>query len=188
VHALVQPGHALYALDMIVVIMGIAGCGKTTVGQGLAAALGWPFYDADDFHPAANIAKMASGRPLSDADRAPWLARLGQLAGELDAAGTSAVVACSALKQSYRERLLGGCAGARLVYLRASRALLARRLQERAHHFFPAELLDSQLAALQEPDGDPGAAPGATIVIDAERPVADIVAAIRAALAQPRAD
>ena len=165
---------AVYALGMIVLVMGIAGCGKSTVGQRLAAALGWPFFDADDFHPAANIAKMASGTPLDDADRAPWLERLRQLIGEQVAAGISAVLACSALKQSYRERLLGGCAEARVVYLQASRALLAVRLRERVHHFFPAALLDSQLAALEEPDD--------AIVIDAGRPVADIVAAIRAAL------
>lgn len=167
----------MYALDVIVVIMGIAGCGKTTVGQRLAAALGWPFFDADDLHPAANVAKMAGGRALDDTDRAPWLARLRQLIDELTAAGTSAVLACSALRQSHRERLLGGCAEARLVYLEASRALLARRLHERAHHFFPAELLDSQLAALEEPDD--------ALVIDAGRPPADIVADICAALGQP---
>jgi gluconokinase len=176
-----SPTAAVYALDMIVLIMGIAGCGKTTVGQHLAAALGWPFFDADDLHPAANIAKMASGRPLDDADRAPWLERLRQLIDEHAAAGASAVLACSALKQSYRERLLGGCAAARLVYLQASRALLAVRLHERAHHFFPAALLDSQLAVLEEPGG----APGGAIVIDAGLPVADIVAAIRAALGHP---
>jgi gluconokinase len=163
---------------MIVLIMGIAGCGKTTVGQRLATALGWRFFDADDLHPAASVAKMASGRPLDDADRAPWLARLRQLIDELVAAGTSAVLACSALRQSYRERLLGGCADARLVYLEASRALLARRLHERAHPFFPAALLDSQLAALEEPND--------AIVIDAGRPLAGIVAAIRAALGQPQ--
>jgi gluconokinase len=172
-----SPGIALYASDMIVLIMGIAGCGKTTVGQRLATALGWPFFDADDLHPAANIAKMASGQPLDDADRAPWLERLRQLIDEQVAAGTSAVLACSALKQSYRERLLGGCAEARLVYLQASRALLAARLRERAHHFFPAALLDSQLEALEEPED--------AIVIDAGLPVPDIVAAIRAALGHP---
>lgn len=165
---------------MIIVIMGIAGSGKTTVGRLLAAELGWSFFDADELHPAANIAKMASGQPLDDADRGPWLARLRQLVDELVAAGTSAVLACSALKQSYRERLLGGCAEARLVYLKASRALLAQRLRERAHHFFPAELLDSQLAALEEPED--------ALVMDPERPPADIVSDIVAdiaALGQP---
>jgi gluconokinase len=159
---------------MIIVIMGVAGCGKTTVGQRLAAALGWPFFDADDLHEPASLAKMASGQPLDDADRAPWLARLRRLIDELTAAGTPAVLACSALKQSYRECLLGGCADARLVYLRASRALLARRLRERAGHFFPAELLDSQLEALEEPSD--------ALVIDAGRPPDDIVAHLCAAL------
>jgi gluconokinase len=165
----------VYPLGMIVVIMGIAGCGKTTVGQRLASDLGWPFFDGDDFHPAASIAKMASGRPLDDADRAPWLARLRELIDELCAAGTSAVIACSALKQGYREQLLAGCGDARLVYLQAGRALLAQRLEQRVHPFFPAGLLDSQIRALEEP--------GDALVLAAERPVAEIVAEIAADLA-----
>lgn len=159
---------------MIIVIMGIAGSGKTTVGQHLGAALGWPFFDGDDFHPAANLAKMASGQPLDDGDRGPWLARLRQLIDEQVEAGTSAVIACSALRQSYRERLLGGCSEARLVYLAADGALLAQRLAGRTRHFFPATLLESQLAALEEPEG--------AIVIDAGRPVAEIVAAVMEAV------
>ena len=155
---------------MIVVIMGVAGCGKSTVGQRLAAALGWVFVDADDLHAAASIAKMAGGTPLDDADREPWLARLRQRIDELDAAGTSAVLACSALQRRHRARLLDGCAQARLVYLKASRALLAGRLHERARHFFPAALLDSQLAALEEPDD--------ALVMDAGRSLPDIVADI----------
>lgn len=166
-----------YASGMIIVIMGIAGCGKTTVGQHLAAALGWPFFDGDDFHPPANVAKMASGQPLDDGDRAPWLARLRQLIDAQVAAGTSAVIACSALRQSYRERLLGGCSEARLVYLAADGALLGQRLAARAQHFFPAALLESQLAALEEPDD--------AIVIDAGRPVAEIVAAVMEAVKVP---
>lgn len=162
---------------MIIVIMGVAGSGKTTVGQRLAAALGWRFVDADDLHEPASIAKMASGQPLDDADRAPWLARLRRLIDELARAGTPAVLACSALRQSYRERLLGGCADARLVYLQASRALLAQRLHERAGHFFPAALLDTQLTALEEPDD--------ALVLDAGRPPDDIVAELCAALGQP---
>jgi gluconokinase len=161
---------------MIIVLMGVAGCGKTTVGQHLAAALGWPFFDGDDFHPAASVAKMASGQALDDGDRAPWLARLRQLIDELAAAGTSAVIACSALRQSYRERLLAGCSEARLVYLAADGALLAQRLAGRSQHFFPAALLESQLAALEAPEDG--------IVIDAGRPVADIVATLIEALGE----
>ncbi len=166
-----------YVLGMIIVIMGIAGCGKTTVGQHLAAALGWPFFDGDDFHPAANVVKMASGQALDDGDRAPWLARLRQLIDELGEAGTSAVIACSALRQGYRERLLAGGSEARLVYLAADGALLAQRLAGRALHFFPAALLESQLAALEEPED--------ALVIDAGRPVAEIVAAVIEALPKP---
>jgi gluconokinase len=161
---------------MIIVIMGVAGCGKTTVGQRLAAALGWPFFDGDDFHPPANVAKMASGLPLDDGDRRPWLARLRQLIDALGDAGTSAVIACSALRQRYRDHLLAGCSEARLVYLAADGALLAQRLAARAGHFFPAALLESQLAALE--------APGDAITIDAGQPVADIVAAVIAALGE----
>lgn len=166
---------------MIVVIMGAAGSGKTTVGRRLAATLGWPFHDADDFHSAASVAKMRAGAPLDEADRAPWLARLRRRIDELVAAGASAVLACSALRQRHRALLLGGCPESCLVYLAADRALLARRLHERADHFFPAALLDSQLATLEAPER--------ALVFDAGRPseeiVAGVVAALRAARAQP---
>ena len=161
---------------MIVVIMGAAGSGKTTVGQRLAAALGWPFFDGDDFHPPASVAKMASGVPLDDEDREPWLARLRALIDEHASAGTSAVIACSALRQRYRERFLAGCSEARLVYLEADAALLAQRLAARAGHFFPAALLESQLAALEPPED--------AIAIHAGQPVADIVSAVIEALGE----
>jgi gluconokinase len=161
---------------MIVVIMGAAGSGKTTVGQRLAAALGWPFFDGDDFHPPASVAKMASGVPLDDDDREPWLARLRELIDEHASAGASAVIACSALRRRYRERLLAGCSEARLVYLEADAALLAQRLAARAGHFFPAALLESQLAALEPPED--------AIAIHAGQPVADIVSAVIEALGE----
>ncbi|MGO9221600.1 MAG: gluconokinase [Streptosporangiaceae bacterium] len=136
---------------MIVVVAGVSGSGKSTVGYLLAGRLGWPFTDADALHPAANIAKMRAGHPLSDADRRPWLAAVAARMDEFAAAGESAVMACSALKHSYRDELLAGRPEARMVFLHASRELLEARLGTRHGHFFPATLLDSQLADLESP-------------------------------------
>jgi gluconokinase len=134
---------------MVVVLMGVAGSGKTTVGRLLARELGWPFYDADDFHPAENLEKMRSGVPLSDEDRAPWLLALRALLAE-EARGRHAVLACSALKRSFREALSEGN-DVRFVYLKGSPELIARRLAQRQGHFFRPELLASQLGALETP-------------------------------------
>ncbi len=136
---------------MIVVVAGVSGSGKSTVGSLLAGRMGWPFTDADALHPAANIAKMRAGHPLSDADRKPWLAVVAGRMDGYDAAGESAVLACSALKRSYREELLAGRPSARMVFLHATRAVLEDRLRARHGHFFPAALLDSQLADLENP-------------------------------------
>ena len=136
----------------IVLVMGPAGSGKTTVGQLLAGALGWPYFEADDFHPPANIAKMRRAEPLDDADRAPWLAAI---RGRIDACvaeGRSAVFTCSALKRAYRHVVMDGVPGLRLVYLHADAATLAARLAARRGHFLPPELLTSQLAILEPPD------------------------------------
>ena len=166
---------------MIVVVMGPAGAGKTTVGQALAAALGWPFHDADDFHPAANVARMAAGVALTDDDRAPWLAALAALVARYAAEGASAVLACSALRHAYRDQLVAAApAAVRLVYLRAAPALLAERLAGRRGHYFGAGLLASQLAALEEPDAHEGAP---VLVLDAAAPVERLVARVRDALA-----
>jgi len=155
---------------MIVVVMGVCGCGKTTVGEALAAATGWPFFDADGFHPPANVAKMAAGIPLTDLDRAPWLDRLAAEMGAIERAGGSAVLACSALKAAYRERL--AIAGdVRFVHLKGDRATIASRVAARTGHYMPAALVDSQFAAL-EPPAD-------AIDIDVVLPVAEQVAAIR---------
>ncbi|MFA4944679.1 MAG: gluconokinase [Lentisphaeria bacterium] len=136
---------------MVYVVMGVAGCGKTTVGQRLAARLGVPFHDGDGFHPPANVAKMKAGVPLDDADRAPWLALLAAKIAEWNQAG-GAVLACSALKERYRAMLCGGQPGqVRFVYLKGSRDAIRRRMEERQGHFFPAALLESQFAALEEP-------------------------------------
>ena len=132
---------------MIVLVMGVSGSGKTTIGRPLAQRLGWRFIDADDYHPPGNVAKMAAGVPLEDADRWPWLDRLNELLrNEADA-----IVACSALKESYRQRLLEGIADARVVYLHADKKLIASRVKARKHRYMPASLLDSQFAALEPP-------------------------------------
>jgi gluconokinase len=137
---------------MIVVIAGVSGSGKSTVGGLLAGRLGWPFADGDAFHPAANLAKMRAGIPLSDADRGPWLAAIGAWMDERTGAGQSAVVACSALRRAYRDALLGGRPDARMVFLAVSHDEDAARLTARQGHFFPAALLDSQFAALEMPE------------------------------------
>ncbi|MER3480968.1 MAG: gluconate kinase [Meiothermus sp.] len=135
---------------MVVVLMGVAGSGKTTVGRLLAQELGWPFYDADDFHPPENLEKMRSGHPLTEEDRRPWLGALRGLLQEVQARGQNAVLACSALKQSFREALSEGYE-VRFVYLKGSPELIAHRLAKRQGHFFPPELLASQLGALEPP-------------------------------------
>jgi len=132
---------------MIVLVMGVSGAGKTTIGELVAQRLGWRFVDADDYHPPENVAKMAAGVALEDADRWPWLDALNRrLRRESDA-----VVACSALKESYRRRLLGGIADARVVYLHGDKALIAARVAARKHRYMPASLLESQFATLEPP-------------------------------------
>jgi gluconokinase len=138
---------------VIVLVCGVAGVGKTTIGRLLAQELAWEFYDADDFHPAANIEKMKAGIPLTDEDRRPWLDRLRQLVKRSLAAHENAVVACSALKRAYRE-CLGVNEEVQIVFLRASRARVAEHLQRRRGHFMPAALLGSQFTDLEEPQPD----------------------------------
>lgn len=135
----------------VAVIMGVAGAGKTTIGQMLAARLGWAFHDADDFHPPENVAKMRAGTPLTDDDRAPWLARLNALARTEIAAARNIILGCSALKAHYREQLAAGIDTMRFVYLRGSMDLIAQRLADRRGHFMPAGLLESQFVTLEEP-------------------------------------
>ena len=132
---------------MIVLLMGVSGAGKTTLGERLAKRLAWPFIDADDYHPAANVAKMAAGMALDDEDRWPWLDALNRrLRAERDA-----VLACSAVKAAYRERLLAGIVDARVVFLHGAKALIAARLTERSGHYMPPSLLESQFATLEPP-------------------------------------
>ena len=158
---------------MVIVLMGVTGSGKTTVGLALAEALEWQFVDADAFHSATNVAKMRAGIPLDDADRAPWLDSLhGAIVGWLKA-GAQIVLACSALKQSYRERLLVG-SDVKLVYLRGSRQQISERLEKRHGHYMDPKLLASQFAVLEEPSE--------AIAVDVNADVPQIVAQIRKAL------
>jgi gluconokinase len=155
---------------MIVVVMGVSGSGKTTIGEKLAQRLGWRFIEGDEYHPPENIAKMAAGIALDDADRWPWLDRLNErLRTEREA-----VVTCSALKESYRRRLLEGVVDARLVYLEGSRELIASRVQKRKHKYMPASLLDSQFQTLEPPSD--------AIRIDVGQPLERSVDAIVAAI------
>ncbi|HBY09401.1 MAG TPA: gluconate kinase [Chloroflexi bacterium] len=134
-----------------VVLMGVSGCGKTSVGAELSRILGWPFFDGDDFHPPENVAKMAVGIPLNDDDRAPWLANLHDLIAEHLRRGQSVLLACSALKQKYRTQLAAGNPGTVFVHLKGDFDLIFGRMQARAGHYMKAEMLRSQFATLEEP-------------------------------------
>lgn len=161
----------------IIVVMGVSGAGKTTVGQALASALGWRFIEGDDFHPEANIIRMRAGVPLTDADREPWLERLAAEMRGCVKHRRSAVVSCSALKAAYRRTLTVDEDTVVFVYLKAERELLEKRVATRTGHFMPGSLLESQLAALEEP--------GDALVIDARRPITAMVANICQALRLP---
>ncbi|MEU1531000.1 gluconokinase [Streptomyces fagopyri] len=136
----------------VVVVMGVAGTGKTTIGPLLAARLGVPYAEGDDFHPQANIAKMTAGTPLSDEDRLPWLDAIGRWAHERD--GLGGVVSSSALKRAYRDRLRAAAPGVVFVHLTGDRALIEERMSHRQGHFMPTALLDSQFATLQPLEAD----------------------------------
>lgn len=154
---------------MIVVLMGVCGCGKTSVGQVLAQRMGWPLLDADDFHTEASVAKMRAGIALGDDDRWPWLDRLADAMAAINARGAHAVLACSALRQAYRDRL-ARAGDVRFVHLKGDRATIESRLAVRAGHYMPASLLDSQFATLEEPAD--------ATVVDIRAPIAVQVAAI----------
>ena len=134
-----------------IIVMGVSGSGKTSVGRSLADHFGWDFYDADEFHPPENIAKMANGIPLDDADRVPWLAALHHLIASSLNEHRPGVLACSALKERYRQQLLDGNQGVQLIYLKGSYDLIWSRMEERTDHYMKPHMLKSQFAALEEP-------------------------------------
>jgi gluconokinase len=159
---------------MVVLLMGVTGSGKTTVGEKLAAELGWTFSDADDFHPAANKAKMRAGIPLTDDDRWPWLLAVRQVIEQALRDNRGAIVACSALKAAYRDVLAGGLERVRFVLLDGDPAVLKARLAQRRHEFMNPALLESQIDTLERPPN--------AIVIDIELPLDEQVRRIRRAL------
>jgi gluconokinase len=133
------------------IVMGVSGCGKSSVGEALAERLGWDFYDADDFHPPENVAKMANGIPLDDSDRAPWLATLHDLISSSLKADKSGVLACSALKERYRQQLLKDNENVQFVYLKGSYDLIWSRMSKRQDHYMKPQMLKSQFETLEEP-------------------------------------
>jgi len=167
----------------VAVIMGVSGSGKTTVGRTVAERLGWRFHEGDALHPPENVAKMQAGHPLDDEDRAPWLAAVAARIDEWRARGENGVIPCAALKRRYRGVVLGNRPDVRLIYLEGSRELIAERLAGRRGHFMPANLLDSQFAALEPPKSDEHA-----ITVSVDAPVADIVARVAPALTRPGHD
>ena len=168
------------ALPVVLVLMGVSGCGKTTIGELLAERLHLPYEEGDALHPPANVAKMAAGHPLDDADRAPWLAKVADWVDARLDAGESGVITCSALKRSYRALIARRGAGVEFVYLHGSRELIASRLAGRHGHFMPPALLDSQFATLEEPGADEPA-----IRVEIGEPPAAIAADIVEALGLP---
>lgn len=154
------------------VVMGVAGCGKSSLGQQGAAALGLPLLEGDDFHPAANVAKMRSGTPLSDDDRAAWL---DTLAEQLAQRSAGVVLTCSSLKRRYRDRLRAAAPGLRFVFLQLTREQARERVAARPGHVFPVSLVDSQFEALEDPCGEPG-----VLALDAMRPLPELVQALQA--------
>ena len=159
---------------MIVVVMGVSGSGKSTIGKLLAASLNWEFSDADDFHSVANIEKMSQGIPLNDADRMPWLEKLQSAIAQWLLADKNVVLACSALKSSYRQMLWQDAEQMRLVYIKSSFELIQKRLQQRQNHFMAIDLLKSQFDTLEEPKN--------ALTIDSNQPASVIVEQIRARL------
>jgi len=161
---------AIHGAVHALIVMGVSGSGKTTIAEALAKRLKWPFKDGDAFHPPSNVEKMRNGQPLTDEDRWPWLRAI---AAEIDRTGGASghiVIACSALKRAYRDILIGGRTGVRLIYLKGTRELIGERLGARRGHFMPPKLLDSQFATLEEPDGDENA-----VVVDVAPAVETIV-------------
>lgn len=156
-----------YLNTRFIVVMGVAGCGKTTVGKSLAKHLRWDFYDADDFHPPENIAKMTNGIPLNDVDRSPWLASLRNLISSSLIENRPGVLACSALKESYRQQLLADSDDAKIVFLQGTSDLIWSRLSMRNDHYMKPQMLQSQFEALEEPTN--------ALTVDISNSINDIV-------------
>lgn len=173
-HPIVRSADSSVRAPTVIVLMGVAGSGKTTIGRQLAATLGWPFRDADEFHPATNVAKMAAGIPLSDEDRKPWLAQIRDYIDEKLDRHESAIVTCSALREAYRQVLTQGRPEVKLVYLAGDYDLILERLGQRTGHFMKPAMLQSQFSTLEVPHG--------ALTVDIRQSPAAIVAAIRNAL------
>lgn len=165
---------------MIIVVMGIAASGKSTLGLALAKNLGWEFLEGDDYHPQVNIEKMSSGTPLNDEDRLPWLRSINQALCQLDKSGRNAVLACSALKQHYREILAQGIQQMRYVYLYGNPQLVRERIANRKGHFMPPELIDSQISTMEPPQN--------AIRVNIEQPVETQTEKVLQALGRERDD
>lgn len=161
--------------------MGVSGVGKTTVGERLAERLGWEFTEGDLLHPPENVAKMKSGEPLTDADRAPWLAAVAEAIDGWRRRGENGVITCSALRRSYRRQIIGERSDVRLVYLKGSRDLITERLANRRGHFMPPSLLDSQFATLEPPGPDEK-----PIIVGIDLPLAEIIHCIQGVLASSK--
>jgi gluconokinase len=166
---------------LVLVVMGVSGVGKTTLGKMLAERLGWTFKEGDELHPAANIAKMQAGHPLDDADRAPWLDAIGAWIDAELGVGRSGVITCSALKRAYRDRLVHGRPGVRFVFIQLEQADVAARIAGRKGHFMPPSLLASQFADLQPPGADEP-----VIVVDGAQPIEAQVEAVVSTVEGPR--
>jgi carbohydrate kinase (thermoresistant glucokinase family) len=162
------------------VVMGVSGAGKSTVGRALAKRLGWAFAEGDALHPPQNVAKMKSGQPLTDADRAPWLAAVAQVIDGWRRRGEQGVITCSALKKAYRRQIIDDHGDVRLVFLEGPQELIAARVGAREGHFMPQSLLDSQFAALEPPGADEN-----PITVGIDRPVEGVIDSIIRALGSP---
>lgn len=164
------------AMAPIVIMMGVAGSGKTQIGRAVASRLGWSFVDADDVHPASNVAKMRAGHALTGADREPWLETLNRLLRTRQSEGVAVVLACSALKHAYRRTLVDGVTNQRVVHLDVPQPVIVERVSNRRGHFLPSELVASQFAELEVPGADEA------IIIDADRPKAEVIDSVIDAL------